>query len=225
MLEARALRAGYHGVDVLHGIDLSLHAGEDVALIGPNGSGKTTLLRALVGALRPRAGAVFLAGRPLGDFSTRERARRVAMVPQTFATPFAFSGWEVAALGRTPYVGTFGHLSRADRDAVDRALAETDAADLAARPFAELSGGERQRVVLAMALAQEAAVLLLDEPTTHLDLAHQLRTLGLARDLARSRGLAVVAVLHDVALAGGFERVVLLDGGPAVAAGTSRPGL
>ncbi len=223
MLEARSLVAGYQGVDVLRAVDLALAPGEDVALIGPNGSGKTTLLRALIGRVRPRAGEVLLDGRPLGAYSDRERARRVAMVPQTFATPFAFTAWEVAALGRTPYVGAFGWLSRADRHAVDRALRDTDAAHLAERPFAELSGGERQRAVLAMALAQEPAVLLLDEPTTHLDLAHQLRTLALARELASSRGLAVLAVLHDVALAAAhFGRLVVIDRGRVVADGAPR---
>ncbi len=223
MLEARALAAGYQGADVLHAVDLAVASGEVVALIGPNGSGKTTLLRALIGRVRPRAGEVLLDGRPLAAYADRERARRVALVPQTFATPFAFTAWEVASLGRTPYVGAFGRLSRADRRAVDQALGETDAAHLAERPFAELSGGERQRVVLAMALAQEPSVLLLDEPTTHLDLAHQLGVLELTHDLAVSRGLAVLAVLHDVTLAAAhFPRLAVLDGGALVADGSPR---
>jgi iron complex transport system ATP-binding protein len=220
ILEAHGLVTGYRGADVLRGVDLAVGAGEDVALIGPNGSGKTTLLRALIGRLRPRAGTALLDGQPVHELPERARASRVAMVPQTFATPFAFTSREVVALGRTPYVGLFGRLSAQDRGAIDRALNETETIELADRPFAELSGGERQRVILSMALAQEPAVLLLDEPTMHLDLAHQLRIVDRVHQLATSRGLAVLAVLHDVALAAArFPRLVVLDEGRVVADG------
>lgn len=223
ILETRGLFAGYGDRAVLRGVDLRLSRGDRAAVIGPNGSGKTTLLRALAGIVPPSAGGVSLLGQDLARLDRRERARRVATVPQTISTPFAFTAREVAALGRTPYVGTFGALSRRDHDAIDRALAEVDAIALADRPFSELSGGERQRVVLAMALAQEPDVLLLDEPTTHLDIAHELRVLELIRDLAASRRLTVLAVMHDIALAvSRFERVVVLDRGRVVADGIGR---
>lgn len=223
LLEARGLVGGYGARTVLRGVDLAVARGERVALLGPNGAGKTTLLRALAGVLRPAAGEVLLEGAPLARLAPRERARRIAVVPQNFATPFAFTAREIVALGRTPYLSAFAGPGRVDRAAIDRAMRETECLELAERPFAELSGGERQRVVLGMALAQEAEVLLLDEPTTHLDLAHELRFLALVDELARSRGLAVLAALHDVTLAARhLDRVVALDEGRLVADGPAR---
>jgi iron complex transport system ATP-binding protein len=219
-LAARLLRAGYPGREVLHGIDLAFTGGERVALVGPNGSGKTTLLRTLSGTLRPSSGEIVLDGAPLATLDARARARRIAVVPQTFTTPFAFTAREVAALGRTPYVGTFGRPSPADRAVVERALERTGSLQIADRPLAELSGGERQRAVLAMALAQEGDVLLLDEPTVHLDPAHQRSTLELVGRLAHERGVLVIAVLHDLNLASALaDRVVVLEGGRVVADG------
>ncbi len=220
-LVARDVRAGYRSREVLRGIDLTLRGGERVGLIGPNGSGKTTLLRAFAGILRPWAGRVELDGVPLDTLDARTRARRIAVVPQTFVTPFSFTAREVAGLGRTPYVGTFGRPSSADRAAVERALERTGCGDIAERPLAELSGGERQRAVLAMALAQEGDVLLLDEPTVHLDPAHQRSILELVGRLARERGVLVLAVLHDLNLTSALaDRVVVLEAGRVVADGT-----
>jgi iron complex transport system ATP-binding protein len=222
-LEARGLVAGYGDRVVLHGIDLAISSGESVALVGPNGSGKTTLLRALSGVLRPVGGDVLLDGMSLGTRSSRERARRIATVPQTFATPFAFSAREIVALGRTPYVSLFGRMSTADREAVETAMRQTESVELAERPFAELSAGERQRVLVAMALAQGADVLLLDEPMAHLDIAHQLRTFAAIVPLVASRGLAVIAALHDLALAASrFGRLLVMDEGRLVADGAPR---
>jgi len=219
-LRADAVRAGYGAREVLHGVDLALRGGERVALVGPNGSGKTTLLRTLAGTLRPRSGKVELDGRPLDAFDPRSRARRIAVVPQMFATPFAFTAREVVALGRTPYVDAFGRPSAADRAAVERALALTGCTELAARPLSQLSGGERQRVLVAMALAQEGSVLLLDEPTVHLDPHHQRSTVELVGRLARDSGAVVLAVLHDLNLASALaDRVVVMDAGRVVADG------
>lgn len=219
-LEARGVRAGYGDREVLHDVPLRVAAGELVALVGPNGSGKTTLLRVLAGTLRPRCGDVLLDGAPLAALGARARARRIAVVPQTFTTPFAFAVREVAALGRTPHVGPFGRPSRADRAAVDRALAATGCSALAERLMSDISGGERQRAVVAMALAQEADVLLLDEPTVHLDPAHQRGTLEVIRRLARERGVAALAALHDLNLAAALaDRVVVLSAGRVVADG------
>jgi len=222
-LEARGLVAGYGERVVLRGIDLAVSAGERVALIGPNGAGKTTALRCLAGVLRPRAGTVALDDRSLTAIRPRDRARRIAVVPQVFVTPFAFTAREVVALGRTPYLSPLGRLAQADHAAITRAMGETECLEVADRPFSEISAGERQRVVLAMALAQESDVLLLDEPVAHLDLAHQYRTLGLVERLARARGIAVVAALHDLALAAArFDRLVALDAGRLAADGPGR---
>lgn len=193
---------------------LKVAAGRIVGLLGPNGSGKSTLLRLAAGLLRPRAGAVRLAGRDVGSLRRAEVARRVALLPQDGALPDAFTGRELVLLGRTPHLGRFAAEGPTDRAIVERALALADAAPFADRRLGELSGGERQRLLLARVLAQEPDLLLLDEPTAHLDLAHQLATLDLVRRLAREEGLAVLAVFHDLNLAAEYcdELVLLVDG-------------
>src|SRR5206468_5329170 len=210
-LAATAVTAAYGPRVVLRDCSFSLHSGEIVAVVGPNGAGKSTLLRILAGLLRPRAGAVSLDGRDLSTLSRSGVARRIAVVPQIFDTLFPFTVREVVALGRTARLGAFGRASADDLAAVDRAIGELELEALAGRRIDRLSGGERQRAVLAMALAQETAVLLLDEPTVHLDPGHQLATLELLRELARRRQLAVGAVLHDLNLASTFAtRIVAL---------------
>jgi len=213
-LHADAVTAGYGERAVLHACTLPIARGEVVAIVGPNGAGKSTLLRALAGLLRPSSGCVRLDGVDIATLARRELARRIAVVPQIFDTLFPFTVREVVALGRTARLGTFGGASRGDVAAVDRAIADLDLADLASRRIDRLSGGERQRAVLAMALAQEADVLLLDEPTVHLDPAHQVAMLRLVRELACARGLAVAAVLHDLNLAAAMATrlAVLADG-------------
>jgi iron complex transport system ATP-binding protein len=221
-LSASGVSAGYGPRTVLHECTLELRPGEIVAVVGPNGAGKSTLLRVLAGLLRPSAGLVTLDGAPLWALSRPLLARRIAVVPQMFDTLFPFTVREVVGLGRTARLGRFGFASAADGAAVERALVELELRDLASRRIDQLSGGERQRAVLAMALAQEGDVLLLDEPTVHLDPAHQVATLMLIRRLAHSRGLAVAAVLHDLNLASAMaDRVaviahgrVLRDGAP-----------
>jgi iron complex transport system ATP-binding protein len=208
---------------VLRGVDLAARDGELVALVGPNGAGKSTLLRVLAGLLRPTAGTVAIDGADLGALERRAVARRVAVVPQVFETLFPFTVREIVALGRTARLGLFGSLGSADLRAVDRALADLGATKLADRHIDRISGGERQRAVLAMALAQESEVLLLDEPTAHLDPAHQRQTLEQVARLARARGLAVVAVLHDLNLASALAtRIVVLDDGAVVREGDPR---
>jgi iron complex transport system ATP-binding protein len=213
-LHADAVTAGYGDRAVLHACTLAVARGEVVAIVGPNGAGKSTLLRALSGLLRPSSGSVRLDGVDIATLARRELARRIAVVPQIFDTLFPFTVREVVALGRTARLGTFGGASRGDLAAIDRAIADLDLADLASRRIDRLSGGERQRAVLAMALAQEADVLLLDEPTVHLDPGHQVVMLRLVRELACTRGLAVAAVLHDLNLAAAMATrlVVLADG-------------
>jgi iron complex transport system ATP-binding protein len=213
-LHAEAVAAGYGARPVLHGCTLPIARGEVVAIVGPNGAGKSTLLRVLAGLLRPTSGSVRIDGVDIATLGRRELARRVAVVPQIFDTLFPFSVREVVGLGRTARLGMFGGASPADAAAVERAIADLDLAELASRRIDRLSGGERQRAVLAMALAQEADVLLLDEPTVHLDPAHQVAMLRLIRELACARGLAVAAVLHDLNLAASMATrlVVVADG-------------
>jgi iron complex transport system ATP-binding protein len=217
---ARGIRAGYREREVLRGVELVAHAGELVALVGPNGAGKSTLLRVLGGLLRPASGSVTIDGIDVTALDRRSIARHVAVVPQVFETLFPFTIREIVALGRTSRLGPLGTLGADDARAVARALDDIGATDLADRRIDRVSGGERQRAVLAMALAQEAGVLLLDEPTAHLDPTHQRGTLDRVATLARVRGLAVVAVLHDLNLAAAFAtRVVLLADGAVVREG------
>jgi iron complex transport system ATP-binding protein len=195
-------------------------AGELVTVLGPNGSGKTTLLRLLAGLVPPATGTVRLDGRPLPDLGRREIARRVAVVPQDPRVEFPFTALEVTLMGRAPHQRGLGLPSARDLAIAEQALAQVDAAPLAGRVLERLSGGERQRVFLARALAQEPDVLLLDEPTTHLDVRHQLAMHALVRGLCRERGLACAAVVHDLNLALAYaDRVVVLAGGQVVAAG------
>lgn len=218
-LVARALEAGYGARGVLRGIDLALEPGVLVALVGPNGAGKSTLLRAFAGLIRPTAGAVMLDGIDVATLSRAALAARIAVVPQTFDTLFPFTVREIVALGRSARLGLFARPTAIDAAAVARAIDTQDLGALVDRRLDALSGGERQRVVLAMALAQEADVLLLDEPTAHLDPAHQIGTVRRAAELARSRAVIALAVLHDLNLAALADRVVVLDAGRIVGDG------
>jgi iron complex transport system ATP-binding protein len=213
-LVATAITAGYGARTVLRRTSFAARGGEAVAVVGPNGAGKTTLLRCLAGVLAPQEGRVTLDGVDLSALSRRDAARRIAVVPQVIETMFPFTVREIVALGRTARLGPLGTPRAADREAVDRAIADVELTALADARIDRVSGGERQRAVVAMALAQGTDVLLLDEPTAHLDPAHQRATLAHARDLAFRRGMLVVAVLHDLNLAAAFatRAVILADG-------------
>ncbi len=211
---------GYPGRPLFAGLDLAIHPGERVAVLGPNGSGKTTLVRLACGFLRPERGEVRLEGTPVGRLPGRARARLIGTVPQESSLAFDFRVREVVALGRTPYLGWFGLERAADREAIQQAMEAAGVAELAERRFFSLSGGERQRVVLARVLAQQPRVLLLDEPTAHLDLAYRLRLYELVVRLNQERGLTVVVVTHDLDLAARHcERVALLRDGKLYADG------
>jgi iron complex transport system ATP-binding protein len=206
--------------EVLRGVDLALARGELVALLGTNGSGKTTLLRTFSGALAPDRGTVTFEGKAVGEWGRQALAQRVAVLPQQLDLPLGFRVAELVAMGRAPHARRLFASTAEDDRAIARALLDADAADLADRPAEELSGGERQRLLMAMALAQEPDLLLLDEPTLHLDLAHQVALLGAIRRLRDQRGLTVLAVLHDLNLAAAFApRVAILDEGRVVADG------
>jgi ABC-type cobalamin/Fe3+-siderophores transport system ATPase subunit len=220
-LAATAVTAAYGPRVVLRECSFAIGSGEIVAVVGPNGAGKSTLLRVLAGLLRPAAGNVELDGQDLTTFPRSAVARRIAVVPQIFDTLFPFTVRQVVALGRTARLGAFGRASADDVAAVERAIGELELEALASRRIDRLSGGERQRAVLAMALAQETDVLLLDEPTVHLDPGHQLATLELLRALGTRRQLAVCAVLHDLNLASAFaSRIVVIAEGRLVREGT-----
>jgi len=225
IVEAAGLHVSYEAEGgerrpVLRGLDLTVEAGELVALLGPNGSGKTTLLRAIAGTLPRDAGRVVLFGRDLAEWPRVALARRVAVLPQSLTLPDGFRVAELVEMGRAPHATRWFGSSAEDAAAVERALTDADALELAERYADELSGGERQRVLVAMALAQEPELLLLDEPTLHLDIAHQAALLASVARLQQRRGLTVIAVLHDLNLAAAHApRVAVLGGGRIAADG------
>jgi iron complex transport system ATP-binding protein len=220
LLSLEAVTAGYGRRTVLRSLSLALDEGERVALVGPNGAGKTTLLRVAGGVLRPASGRVVAQGRDLAATPPRQAALAVSGVAQDEPAEFAFTVRESVALGRVARLRPWTAAAEEDRAAVEDALGRLDLREVADRPVPTLSGGERRRVALARCLAQDARVLLLDEPTAHLDLGHEVALLSLLRSLARERGKAVLAALHDLNLASLFaDRVVLLVAGSVVAQG------
>ncbi len=213
-LEARALRAGYAGRVVVDGLDLAVPRRAVTVVVGANACGKSTMLKTLARALRPLGGTVLLDGADVAGLPSRAFARSVGMLPQDPVAPDGLSVADLVGRGRHPHHGWLERWSSQDDDVVAQALAATGTTDLADRHVDELSGGQRQRVWIAMALAQDPDVLLLDEPTTFLDLTHQLEVLDLLRDLNRGRGTTIVMVLHDLNLAARYadHLVVMADG-------------
>lgn len=217
-LSAERLVLGYRGPasprTIVPELSLSLSRGAIHCLVGPNGCGKSTLLKALAGVLTPLSGRVCLEGRELAQWGHRPLARRLALLPQNPEAPEDITVRQLVAHGRFPHQGLFGRSSAADRAAVADALALTGMAGLQNREFQALSGGERQRAWVALALAQQADYLLLDEPTTFLDIGHQLEVLSLLRQLNRDRGLTVAMVLHDLNQASEYaDRLLVMDQG------------
>ena len=220
MIELKNLRAGYPGRPVLEDVNLDFRPGEVLAILGPNGCGKSTLLRTALGLNSKSGGEVLMDGTPLESLTPRERALKAAYLSQSRSVP-NITAYKMVLHGRFPHLSYPRRYRKEDYEAVDRALERADAADVARRSMGELSGGQRQKVYLAMALAQETPTLLMDEPTTFLDVGHQLEVMAAARRLAEE-GRAVVMVLHDLPLAmRGADDVALLSDGRLAAYGTA----
>ena len=221
MIELDDVRVAHRGREILAGVSLRVGRVERIALVGPNGAGKSTLLRAATGLQALSGGEVRVAGEPIGGLDRPSIARRIAVVPQAAVLPFAMRVEEVVALGRVPHEDALRGARPADRAAVAAAIERVGLGHLLGRDARELSLGERQLVLLALSVAQAAPAMLLDEPTVHLDLRHQVSTMELLVDLNERDGTTIVAVLHDLALAAWFfPRIVVLDRGRLVADGS-----
>ena len=219
-LDASQLRFSYGQHAVIDGISFSVAPGEMLGILGPNGSGKSTLLRLLSGVLAPASGAVHVQGRALTSYSRRQLGQAIAVVPQDTVIEFPFSVTEVVLMGRSPHLGGFAFEGDRDVQVAHQAMRRTGVLDLAHRSIHELSGGERQRVVLARALAQEASIMLLDEPGAFLDIRHTVEIYDLLQDLQRE-GRSIITVLHDLNLAALYcDRVALLKAGRLFRLGT-----
>jgi iron complex transport system ATP-binding protein len=221
MLNIQNLSVSYGQRQILYNVNLEVRSGEVLALIGPNGAGKSSIIRAVSGIIPVQAGRVTLDGRDFLKQPAIQRARSIAVVPQVTSLPAAFTVWETVLLGRTPYLNFLGQASSADEQIARSSLERVDALHLSDRFVGEISGGEQQRILLARALAQQTPVLLLDEPTTHLDIQHQSALLNLVKAQAYQCNLAVLMVVHDLNLAALYaDRVALLDHGYMRAVGT-----
>jgi len=222
-LAADALTLAYGDRTIVDGLDLVVPPGRITAIVGANGCGKSTLLRALARIVAPKSGRVVLDGRSLRDVPTKQIARTLGLLPQSPTAPEGIAVADLVGRGRHPHQKLLARWSGRDDQAVADALAATGTADLADRAVDELSGGQRQRVWIAMALAQETDVLLLDEPTTYLDVAHQIEVLDLLADLNQERGTTIVMVLHDMNLAARYaDQVFAMRDGSVVASGSPR---
>ena len=221
-LAVQGLVVALGGQRILDGVHVRVEPGAWVSVVGPNGAGKTTLLHTIAGTVSARAGTIKLLDRDASTLSARARARAVALVPQTPVIPPGLSVLDYVLLGRTPHLPFFGTETQADVDLATQMLANLGVHELAARALETLSGGERQRVVLSRALLQEAPILLLDEPTTALDIGHQQEVLELVSELRSQRGLAVLSTMHDLTLAGLYaDELLLLDAGRVVERGSA----
>ena len=222
MLNIKNLFVSYNAREILHNISFDVNNGEVLALIGPNGAGKSTLIRAVSGVIESR-GEIQTDGKNFYEMNPMQRARYVAVVPQATSMPSAFSVWETVLMGRTPYLGFLGNASTHDEGLARQALTRVNALAFSERRVGELSGGEQQRILLARALCQSTPILLLDEPTSHLDLQYQVSLLDLIRDLAKENDLAVLVAMHDLNLAARYaDRVALMVAGNIKAIGTPK---
>jgi iron complex transport system ATP-binding protein len=212
IIEVENLSFGYYAGEILKDLNFEVTTGKFVGIAGPNGAGKTTLLNLLCGLLRPKAGSIRINSARIESYSVKKLAQKVAVVRQEFVPVFDFTVAETVSMARTPYLGTFGFESKTDKKFIAEALKMTDTAQFASRPLAQLSGGERQRVFIARALAQNTAILLLDEPTSFLDLKHQVGIYDLLKKMQQEYGKTIVAVTHDINLTIQYADEALLLG-------------
>lgn len=221
MLSIENISAGYDGELVLQNVSMEARAGQFIGLIGPNGSGKTTLLRVISGILVPKAGKVFLQGTRLEKISRRNLAKILSCLSQDLSLDLSFTVREITLMGRSPHLSKIGRETAQDFEIAERAMQLADVSHLADRLITEISGGERQRALIAMCLAQEPKVLLLDEPTSHLDIAHQLSALDLIGKLNSQTNMTVIAVFHELNLAAEYcDKLLVLDRGRVAAFGS-----
>ncbi|MDM8518102.1 ABC transporter ATP-binding protein [Desulfobacterales bacterium HSG16] len=219
-VDIKNLTQDYDSVVVLNDLSFSVMKGEFFILIGPNGSGKTTLMKTMAGILKLRKGTLEIMGRPIGSFKQKELARHLAFVPQQLPEDIPFSVMEVLLMGRFPHLGLLGLEGKDDMDIVENAMKFTNTSHLSMRRLSQLSGGELQRVYIARALCQEPDIILLDEPTAFLDLAHQIQIMDLLENLKKEKGVTVIMVSHDVNLAAMYgDRLILMKDGGAVKQG------
>ena len=210
-LKIENLRSGYRDRDVLADISFSIQKGEFIGIIGPNGAGKTTLLKTLTHIIKPKKGKVYLEGKDIHCIKPEQLARRFAMVGQDLISIFSFTVMDIVLMGRTPYIGLLGHEKKEDIEIAEEILRLTDLEDLKERSIDELSAGERQRVLIAKALTQQPEILLLDEPTAHLDIGYQTEILDLVSSLREKKNLTIACVLHDLNLASQYcDKILLL---------------
>ncbi|MFH1776426.1 MAG: ABC transporter ATP-binding protein [Candidatus Omnitrophota bacterium] len=214
MLRIDSLSSGYDHREVIRDISFSVEKGDFIGIIGPNGAGKTTLFRSITGVLAPWQGTVLYKDKNIRNIPPRKFAAEVAVIPQSVEMPFAFTVEEFVFLGRFPHLGRFQYPKAGDYQVINKVLKLCDAEILRERKIFELSGGERQKVLLAQGFAQEPRLLLLDEPTAHLDITHQVGIMDLLKRLNREEGLTVVIILHDLNLASEYcQKIILLDHG------------
>lgn len=219
-IEAKELSLAYSGALVIERLSATILPGEITALVGPNGCGKSTLLKGLARLLRPRGGMAMLDGRAISDLPTRELARQLGILPQTPTAPEGLTVYELVAQGRYPHQGLFHQWSVEDEAKTREAIVATRLVSFADRPLDTLSGGQRQRAWIALTLAQDTSILLLDEPTTYLDIGHQLEVMELIARLNRERRMTIVLVLHDLNQAARYcRRMIVLDDGAIMADG------
>jgi iron complex transport system ATP-binding protein len=223
MLKINNLSVFYGDRQILHDIQLEVKSAEIMVLLGPNGAGKSTLIRSISGVIPIRMGNIFVDQKDVTSLSTMERARHISVVPQAVSIPPAFTVWETVLLGRTPYLNFLGQTSAKDETIARQALEQVDVLHLTEKRMNEISGGEQQRVLLARTLAQDTPILLMDEPTTHLDISHQVDLLKLITKQAREKNLTVLIALHDLNLASMFaDRIAIVQNGLLCVAGTPR---
>ena len=223
ILEIRDVRFSYNSTEVLRGVTFEVRSGEVLGIVGPNGCGKTTLLRCLNNVLSPKGGVVLIDGQPVSFLTRKDIARKIGRIPQHFTTSFSFSVLDVVLMGREPHLNGLGEEAEQDLNIAENAMEWTSILHLADRSIGELSGGEMQRVIIARALTQQPQILLMDEPTSHLDIKHQLEILQLTQRLTNERNLITLLVSHDLNMAARYcDKLVVLNQGKIAAAGPAK---